>query len=184
MDSQSFKAVERRYGCTLGQCLKKCETQRKWERHENKHYIGGGWRCSLPAEGHDQCARLFEKDEAFIRHLVSVHDVVEGSDTMKDCLLKNRIGRQAQSTFWCGFCGEILPLTEKGIAAYRERHVHIGGHYNEGKRIDDWLMESGHRTKGVLPDQVKRKRQEKGLGSEDEVSSDYEPLSYDSDIEG
>lgn len=52
----------------------------------------------------------------------------------------NRIGRNGQSGFWCGFCRRIVTLEGRGLEAWDQRFNHIDReHFNAGLTIDKWV---------------------------------------------
>jgi len=52
---------------------------------------------------------------------------------------ENRIGRNGQSGFWCGFCRMIVTLKTKGLEAWDERFNHIDRqHFSKEETIDHW----------------------------------------------
>ncbi|PWY71455.1 hypothetical protein BO70DRAFT_321257 [Aspergillus heteromorphus CBS 117.55] len=189
------KRHERPYGCTFHKCNKTFGSKADWKRHENsQHFPLQSWRCTLPdaAQGGLSCARLFYRQDEYVQHLKKRHEIDEDEE-VRTALCKNRIGRNGQSQFWCGFCRDIVPLQSQGLAARNERFNHIDvEHFKKGERIGDWLLPSGHLTKD-------RDREEQGIraegngyesepamdeNSDDEsVSSDYqsenEPLHED-----
>ncbi|KKA18393.1 hypothetical protein T310_7656 [Rasamsonia emersonii CBS 393.64] len=153
---------ERPFGCTFNMCYKTFGSKADWKRHENsQHFHLQSWRCSLPSKKYAgvECASLYYRQELFIRHLTDHHGVKEG-DAMMDFLTKNRIGRNGQNQFWCGFCRKILPLTSKGLDAWNERFDHIDmEHFKRGQRIDDWLPAEGHLTKKEIREEERKKRE-------------------------
>ncbi|PYH99519.1 C2H2 type zinc finger domain protein [Aspergillus ellipticus CBS 707.79] len=189
------KRHERPYGCTFHKCNKTFGSKADWKRHENsQHFPLQSWRCTLPdaTQGGLSCARLFYRQDIYVQHLKKHHDVDEDEE-VRVALCKNRIGRNGQSQFWCGFCQDIVPLQSQGLAARNERFNHIDiEHFKKGERIGDWLLPSGHLTKD-------RERQEKNIradgngyesepamdenSDEESASSDYhsdcEPLHED-----
>lgn len=79
---------------------------------------------------------------------------------MRTAILRNRIGRNGQSQFWCGFCREIIPLEIEGLGAWDERFNHIDSeHLKKGQRMGDWLSPSGHLTKKQEQEEEKKKLQ-------------------------
>lgn len=56
---------------------------------------------------------------------------------------KQRIGRDHQSSFWCGFCEKIVALQSKGPQAKDERLNHIEEHFLDKEVIEDWIGMDG-----------------------------------------
>lgn len=96
-----------------------------------------------------QCAEVFNDWPHFSSHLTSAHGVHDQElHALKD---SNRIGRNHQRTFWCGFCREIKVLAKAGRKAWDERFDHIGEHFvQHGRPIRDWVSPQGHRSKGQM----------------------------------
>ncbi|KAE8144170.1 hypothetical protein BDV25DRAFT_167505 [Aspergillus avenaceus] len=159
------KRHERPYGCTFEKCNKTFGSKADWKRHENsQHFHLQSWRCTLqdPAQGGLPCARLFDHPDSYILHLTRHHCV--NDDKAQTALSRNRIGRDGQPQFWCGFCRDIIPLRNQGLAAWNERFNHIDTeHFKKGERIGDWLLPSGHLTK-EKEREVERKRVETAIG--------------------
>lgn len=135
------------------------------------------WRCTLPdaTQGDRSCARLFYNQGEYTRHLKKHHHAEDKE--VQAALAKNSIGPHGQSQFWCGFCRDIIPLKGQGLAAWNERFNHIDSeHFNNGERIEDWLLPSGHLTKGAERDEGKERisTHEDGDGEPpaDDVSDD------------
>ncbi|KAE8348100.1 hypothetical protein BDV28DRAFT_112961 [Aspergillus coremiiformis] len=151
------KRHERPYGCTFEKCHKTFGSKADWKRHENsQHFHSQSWRCTLTdgTQGDLPCARLFYRQEIYVQHLRKHHQVEE--EEVQTSLSKNSIGQDGQSQFWCGFCRNIIPLKNQGLAAWNERFNHIDTeHFKNGERIDDWLLPSGHLTKGRGRDEGK-----------------------------
>ncbi|KAL1965978.1 hypothetical protein VTN77DRAFT_4918 [Rasamsonia byssochlamydoides] len=156
---------EKPYGCTFDKCYKTFGSKADWKRHENsQHFHLQTWRCSLPSRKHPgmECAHLFYRQELFVKHLKKPHPEArnDNNDTVGDPLVKNRIGRNGQNQFWCGFCRKIIPLTTKGLDAWNERFDHIDmKHFKQGQRIGDWLPAKGHRTKKEQYERAKMKKE-------------------------
>ncbi|KAL8974185.1 MAG: hypothetical protein Q9197_001584 [Variospora fuerteventurae] len=146
------KRHTRPYGCTFPGCTKKLGSKNDWKRHENtQHYQIETWRChehsATSALG--QCARIFYRREQFQCHLREKHRL-ENDEHIRDQCKSCRIGRNGQSTFWCGFCRKIVELNMEGLDAWEERFSHIDNlHYKTGQTICDWVPLDGDVPKGV-----------------------------------
>ncbi|KAJ9297627.1 hypothetical protein DTO271G3_4402 [Paecilomyces variotii] len=144
-----MKRHERPYGCTFPKCYKEFGSKADWKRHENsQHFHLQSWRCTLPdiSDQTLECARLFYRQETYVQHLTSLHSIKD--DEVKLLLLKNRLGRNGQSQFWCGFCRKIIPLEQQGLEAWNERFNHIDiEHFKTGERIGSWVSPTGRLTK-------------------------------------
>lgn len=161
-----MKRHERPYGCTFPKCYKEFGSKADWKRHENsQHFHLQSWRCTLPDIGDQtlECARLFYRQETYVQHLTSLHSIKD--EEIKPLLLKNRLGRNGQSQFWCGFCRKIIPLEQQGLEAWNERFNHIDvEHFKTGERIGSWVSPTGRLTK----DQEKEaEKQEKARNREE-----------------
>ncbi|GAD92671.1 predicted protein [Paecilomyces variotii No. 5] len=144
-----MKRHDRPYGCTFPKCYKKFGSKADWKRHENsQHFHLQSWRCTLPDVNDRtlECARLFYRQETFAQHITTQHSIKD--EEVKPLLLRNRLGRNGQSQFWCGFCRKILPLKQQGLEAWNERFNHIDiEHFKRGERIGSWVSPTGRLTK-------------------------------------
>ena len=131
------------YACTFSGCFKKFEETYAWKRHENsRHFQHECWICAFcPRKDKDGNGpvktRLFYYRCAYITHLQSVHSADDG--TVDRQCREQRIGRNNQSQFWCGFCGEIVQLQNKGLKGAEERFSHIERHFLSGERIANYI---------------------------------------------
>jgi hypothetical protein len=153
-----------RYGCTFSGCYEKFGSKFDWKRHEiSYHFQQECWKCAFcpssiiyqdhrasrceseDASRQDQ-TQLFYNSDAFIMHLRSIHSVDD--DTISLLKREQRIGRNCQSRFWCGFCGEIVVLQTKGLEGANERFDHIDRHFHRGEAIEAWSEMDGSGVKG------------------------------------
>jgi hypothetical protein len=181
------------YGCTFPRCYKRFGSKADWKRHENtQHFHLQSYRCSLRPKRHEECAQLFWRVEQYIAHLRDEHGEHEDSAITKEHLVKNRIGRNGQSQYWCGFCRKIIPLKKRGLEAWNERFDHIDfEHFRKGKTIGHWLPASGHTSKGAKRRRHRQKlrakraaaaaRPQSGGGGAAAGKGDVESLHDDSD---
>ncbi|PGH18480.1 hypothetical protein AJ80_04450 [Polytolypa hystricis UAMH7299] len=161
--TKHLKRHDRPYGCTVTNCDKRFGSKNDWKRHENsQHFQLQSWCCEEPEvdlSGNPSlqhpdrpCARLFYRRELFGTHLRRDHGITNGSK-IKQALRKNRIGRNGQFQFWCGFCRKLISLTKQGIDAWDERFDHIDEeHFKKGQRIDDWMPPVGEGAADVSPE--------------------------------
>ncbi|EEP76650.1 predicted protein [Uncinocarpus reesii 1704] len=152
------KRHTRPYGCTFTDCDKRFGSKSDWKRHENsKHFQLESWRCHEPeieqafkntgSLDTRECARQFFRSEQFANHLRKDHEL--GESRIRTCLRINKIGRNGQGQFWCGFCRKLVQLKSEGLDAFQDRFNHIDAeHFKKGQNIEDWLPPSGHLTKG------------------------------------
>lgn len=136
------KRHSRPYGCTYTSCDKTFGSKNDWKRHENtQHYQIEAWRCreeSLTSKI-GQCAKVFHRREQFQAHLKDHHHIKD-EEYIRAQTKSNRIGRNGQCGFWCGFCHEIVTLKKRGLEAWDERFSHIDDlHFKKGETIDSWL---------------------------------------------
>ncbi|KAL2814779.1 hypothetical protein BJX63DRAFT_420650 [Aspergillus granulosus] len=145
------KRHERPYGCTFYKCDKTFGSKADWKRHEQSQHFGiQSWQCTLRdlAQGSTLCARMFNRQEAYVQHLQKQHQV-DDEEEVQTLVCKNRLGWNGEPQFWCGFCRDIIQLRGDGLAAWNQRFNHIDiEHFKKGERIDDWFLPSGHVTKG------------------------------------
>ncbi|KAJ9249734.1 hypothetical protein DTO207G8_6521 [Paecilomyces variotii] len=182
-----MKRHSRPYGCTFPKCYKEFGSKADWKRHENsQHFHLQSWRCTLPDIGDQtlECARLFYRQETYVQHLTSLHSIKD--EEIKPLLLKNRLGRNGQSQFWCGFCRKIIPLEQQGLEAWNERFNHIDiEHFKSGERIGSWVSPTGRLTKDQEKEAEKqekvRNREETYEISENDSSSSSSGSNSDPD---
>lgn len=167
-----MKRHERPYGCTFPKCHKTFGSKADWKRHENsQHFHLQCWRCTQRDTTGLECARLFYRQEMYVQHLSKDHKIENRKD-IDTFIRKNRIGRNGQSQFWCGFCKMIIPLKQQGLEAWNERFNHIDTeHFKNGERIGDWLPPEGHLTKEKERDEEKRKKAEERRNNENATAS-------------
>jgi hypothetical protein len=142
-DQESSKTTT--YGCTFSKCFDQFEKESHWRKHETlEHFQPECWQCALCAPGIK--TSLFYKPAVFKEHLRSYHtaDVEEIALQIE----RQRIGRGCRSRFWCGFCRTIVVLQKKGSEGSQERFDHIGGHFLDGEKIEDWREIDGSGVKG------------------------------------
>ncbi|KAK2749765.1 hypothetical protein FQN55_003001 [Onygenales sp. PD_40] len=191
-----MKRHQRPYGCTYSKCFKKFGSKNDWKRHENtQHFQLQSWRCPVKLEVPDepmdtdlglrredvakmlevddakiQCATVFDRGDKFAHHLRIKH----GYDDLKikEALKANKIGRNGQFQFWCGFCRKLISLQKEGLDAWEERFTHIDGeHFRKGQDIADWLPPEGHLTKQHKMETIAK---ESSLPPEDREGNDDE----------
>ena len=79
------------------------------------------------------------------------HHHINDEDYIRTQTKRNRIGRNGQCGFWCGFCREIITLKKRGLEAWDERFSHIDDlHFKKGETIDSWLPLDQDVPKGFL----------------------------------
>ncbi|KAI0535431.1 hypothetical protein GGR58DRAFT_504330 [Xylaria digitata] len=132
------KRHEKPYGCTLPDCDKRFGSKNDWKRHENtQHFMLEMWKCD--EEG---CEKLCHRREMFKAHLEKDHQI-DDQNKLEAKLEKCRLGRNYEARFWCGFCGKVIEIKQKGNQARTERFDHIDEHFsgrNERtrKEISEW----------------------------------------------
>lgn len=159
---------ERPFGCTFAKCHQSLGSKSDWKRHENdNHFRLECWRCDLPdlsggGGGKNRpCAQLFHRQNLYVEHLETVHGV-NNRETVQTSVSTNRIGRNGMGRYWCGYCCKILPITRQGLGRANERFDHIDfEHIKKGERIDKWVPEYGHLTKGQEAEKEEREREER-----------------------
>ena len=153
MSSRKHKKRHTRpYGCTFPSCSKVFGSKNDWKRHENtQHYQIEAWRChEVSSNLIKQCAKVFYRRELFQAHLKECHDI-KNEDRIREQSKRQRIGRNGQSGFWCGFCKKIVKLEKKDLEAWDERFNHIDNfHFKKGERIDTWYPLDRDIPKGLL----------------------------------
>ncbi|CBX95699.1 hypothetical protein LEMA_P028510.1 [Plenodomus lingam JN3] len=127
-----MKRHERPYGCTYPKCYKRFGAKSDYKRHENsQHPQLEAWRCSQ-VDGIDQHKEL-------------------SAEEIQGHLVKDRMAKNGQERFWCGFCNAMIELQQKRNAAWNERFDHIVDHFDKEKRsIHDWICVEENKTKKEL----------------------------------
>ncbi|MCJ1351622.1 MAG: hypothetical protein MMC33_001606 [Icmadophila ericetorum] len=147
------KRHDRPYGCTYPSCIKAFGSKNDWKRHENsQHFQQETWRCSHPdlQSKIKKCAKLFFRRENFQSHLRKDHNNQNDEDIREQCR-RNRVGRNNNSGFWCGFCQDIIELQKRGLEAWDERFNHIDDlHFKKGLRTSQWYPMDKDVPKGKL----------------------------------
>jgi Gti1/Pac2 family len=147
--------------CTFSKCFEKFGSKSAWKLHENsRHFQQECWLCPFCPCSHSNQTSMYESEDgnrqvqirlfcyrcAYITHLQSVHSVDD--DIVNQQIREQRIGRNCQSRYWCGFCGKIVPLQKKGLEGANERFDHIGGHFGGGEQIANYIEMDGSGVKG------------------------------------
>ncbi|KAI8648153.1 hypothetical protein NCS56_01547500 [Fusarium sp. Ph1] len=133
------------YGCTYPGCSKIFGSKSDWMRHERiRHYEPDKWKCdSLKQNLTEACGEVYTGRQSFKAHLTAQHFIMDsGKITEKLKCCQEKLNYDV--SFWCGFCTEIIRVSEpqKGWA---QRCTHIEGHFR-GRRqppmhIREWKHE-------------------------------------------
>ncbi len=200
-----LKRHHRPYGCTFSKCYERFGSKYDWKRHENsQHFQHECWKCVMCSNNStakmrlgptsSSCAQLFYKRDFYTTHLQTVHSASSG--TIRDHLRMQRIGRNCQSSFWCGFCEKIIVLQKKGLEGADERFNHIDEHFKKKRDPWSWVDMDGNMVKGQQQGVDRDKEEEEdvadvlggdgisGLGVRREENIDDEDDSYDIDTPG
>lgn len=93
---------------------------------------------------------MFHRREQFQAHLKD-HHLIKDDEYIRSQTKLQRIGRNGQCKFWCGFCQKIVNLQSRGLEAWDERFNHIDdSHFKQGRRIDEWYPLDKDVPKGLL----------------------------------
>ena len=189
MNRKHRKRHTRPYGCTYTACLKRFGSKNDWKRHENtRHYQVEAWRCQEPKSSSkiNQCAKVFYRREQYHAHLKDQHEVKDEGE-IRQRSQRNRVGRNGQNGFWCGFCRKIVTLNSRGLEAWDERFHHIDRqHFNKEQTIDQWYpLDKDLPIGEMLPSDGVNTDLSPGLDeddsegeeSSDETDHDHSPLS-------
>ena len=84
-------------------------------------------------------------------------------ETARDHAHKQRIGRNCQTRFWCGFCKRIVELQKKGLEGADERFNHIDQHFKQKWDISDWVVVEGSEAKGQRDEVDREEEQEEDV---------------------
>ncbi|ORY59452.1 uncharacterized protein BCR38DRAFT_57368 [Pseudomassariella vexata] len=139
-----LKRHEKPYGCTFHGCSKKFGSKNDWKRHESsQHFLIEAWKCNEVSSSKlsEPCGKVNHRRESFRQHL-QIHHKLQG-DIVDAKIESCHVGRNCDARFWCGFCQEIVEITQKGLDAWAERFNHIDDHFFgrnklSKKQIDDW----------------------------------------------
>ena len=94
-------------------------------------------------------------EDRMVSHLIKEHLLYQTEAVAKTKVC--HVGRNNQTRFWCGFCGEVRALQNvSGLEAWDERFTHIDEHFKKGQSVDDWIDDITHQRKG---DAVKERKQ-------------------------
>ncbi|KAE8452107.1 hypothetical protein EG329_001574 [Mollisiaceae sp. DMI_Dod_QoI] len=145
---------ERPYGCTFLSCNKIFSSKKKWRRHENsQHFHLEIWRCCEVKPDLTKCIKVCYKRTTFEEHLKNDHNISE-ERTIKTTADDNRLGRNCQVRFWCGFCDKCIDQKSKGLEAWTERFDHLENHFiGRGipkQNIRELISVDSNKSKGDL----------------------------------
>ncbi|KAF2192956.1 hypothetical protein K469DRAFT_280951 [Zopfia rhizophila CBS 207.26] len=145
------------YGCTFPKCHRIFGVGSDWRHHENgEHFQEEAYLCQkISPSTLASCNELFYEIGMFKSHLESHHDIIDSEDIADEVQLQ-RIGRNRQVRFWCGFCEDLITLKEKRNAAWEEGFKHIDDHFQEGKAIEEWLCVEAKKKKGEILQEIDR----------------------------
>jgi len=126
-------------------------------------------RIHSNSKNKDRCNRVFYRREQFQAHLEIEHKQSNAEYVSEQCRLQ-RVGRNGQKAFWCGFCQKIVPLQRRGLDAWDERFTHIDvEHFKKGETVDNWFPIDRDIPKSVLAEEKKddSEEEEKNESEED-----------------
>ncbi|KAM7209200.1 hypothetical protein V8F20_000538, partial [Naviculisporaceae sp. PSN 640] len=124
------KRHDKPYACTYAQCDKRFGSKNDWKRHENsQHFQLECWKCDEKSkDSAGECGKVCHRRETFTNHLEKDHGLdpkaIEGK--WAAC----RVGRNCETSFWCGFCETVIKLSGRNGPAWTERFNHIDEHFN------------------------------------------------------
>ncbi|KAJ9615656.1 hypothetical protein H2200_001732 [Cladophialophora chaetospira] len=123
------------YGCVFDKCHKTFGSKNDWKRHEQtQHEQQECWRCHV-------CAEVFFDDQShYVEHMHLVHRTPNPEESARH----NRVARNYQGRFWCGFCCEIITHPKADVEAINIRFDHVANHFMQDKRESkDWVELTG-----------------------------------------
>lgn len=172
--NKHLKRHTKPYGCTFANCDKVFGSKNDWKRHENsQHFQGEFFKCqqSYPGEKFDKCSYMTQHESAMEKHLTEVHAL--SKDAAKGSMTVSHVGRNHQSRFWCGFCGDVVRLDNQGVQAWDERFNHIDKHFmKERRRVEEWVDPETYKTKGQLQeDEAERRRKRHEAAVHDDTAA-------------
>lgn len=151
-----MKRHERPYGCTTSGCDKAFGSKHDWNRHEmSQHWstlTTRVYRCNAYIHldhGDVACTNTCMSVKAAVEHQQRFHSIHDPEEASSKVHSGDYVMRNWESTFWCGFCRDIVPcsiITNKFTLA--ERFDHIDHHFmKEFKKIAEWMPVE----QGLLP---------------------------------
>jgi hypothetical protein len=176
-----MKRHTRPYGCTFSKCPKTFGSKNDWKRHEtSQHYQHESWRCDEKTDG-ASCTKVFFSADIARAHFTKVHKVTD-PDAIQQKINGQRVGANYQAHFWCGFCEQIIDLTQKGVDGWTERFNHIDDHFmgKNGRNkqpIAQWKADDSD-GEGVQHNALAQSRSPNDSGDL-ETSDDSSPSSSD-----
>ncbi|KIW65731.1 hypothetical protein, variant [Phialophora macrospora] len=137
------------YGCVFDGCQKTFGSKNDWKRHEQtQHEQQECWRCHL-------CFEIFFHDQSFyIKHMSKVHSTQRPEESAR----QNRIARNYQGRFWCGFCCNIITHLKTDVEAINLRFDHIADHFTKEKKSSKDWVELGSKGKTKQQDQERQSK--------------------------
>ncbi|KAK5634661.1 hypothetical protein RRF57_010374 [Xylaria bambusicola] len=133
------KRHQKPYGCTMPNCDKRFGSKNDWKRHENtQHLMLEMWKCD-----EERCEKHCPRREMFRAHLEKDHQITDPI-VLDARLEKCRVGRNYDTTFWCGFCRKIIEIKQHSnqpLLAVRFDHIdeHFSGRNDQRRKdISEW----------------------------------------------
>ncbi|KAI0206123.1 hypothetical protein F4808DRAFT_192479 [Astrocystis sublimbata] len=127
------KRHEKPYGCTAPDCDKRFGSKNDWKRHENtQHSNMEVWRCDEGA-----CTRICYRRDVLKIHLDKDHHVTD-PNVLEARVEKCRLGHNREDRFWCGFCQEIVEITQGWAERFDHIDEHFTGRNGAQKEISEW----------------------------------------------
>lgn len=133
------KRHERPYGCTVLGCDKRFGSKNDWKRHENTQHSGNTldvWACD--SKGCEDC--IFLDRASFEQHISSCDGILMDDSYIPSKVERCRIGRTDDLRFWCGFCREIVTLTDRSTSMSQNNRKDMSRWSNRCDHIDDHLF--------------------------------------------
>jgi hypothetical protein len=133
------KRHERPYGCTVLGCDKRFGSKNDWKRHENTQHSGtvlDVWACD--SKGCEDC--IYLDRAAFEQHISSCDGILMDDSYIPSKVERCRIGRTDDLRFWCGFCREIITLTDISASVSQNNRKDMSRWSNRCDHIDDHLF--------------------------------------------
>lgn len=147
-----------RYGCVVDACYESFGNEDDWELHDRTIHPEQAecYRCdgSYRRPDGSVCFAVFyagihERPE-YLKHLLQA-GINDPNDRTKQAK-RNRIDRNNQGQFWCGFCERAIWVTRKEQQMGSLRIIHLREHFRNGSRAVDWtaLDGNGRRKADIL----------------------------------
>lgn len=131
-----MKRHERPYGCTFYRCHKRFGSKNDWKRHESgQHNLSDVWYSEGAAGNHaNQPARQSQlPDDYPQRSGQAAYESASAAAATAEGAFGGTKGRDGPfppaSSFWCGFCRQLMSVGGPSAGRCDQRFHHIDDHF-------------------------------------------------------